>query len=140
MAAGCQRQMVSKINPSFGKTCRYPIFTIRHNVSIFSSYLKRWIYKVCLPAARTAAGTGKAPAVFEHIAATEAFAGPDAKFISLCRQRPGDVSQVLINFLFLDSNPPRQFPGIHLPLSQQRDDLLADCWHSLGLRMIIADC
>jgi len=31
-----------------------------------------------LPAARTAAGTGKAPAVFEDVAATEAFAGSDA--------------------------------------------------------------
>lgn len=70
-----------------------------------------------LPAARTAAGTGKTPAVFKHIAALETFAGSDRQFTALGRQRPGDVSQVLIDFLFLDTDPLRQFPGIHLPLS-----------------------
>jgi hypothetical protein len=93
-----------------------------------------------LPAARTAAGTGKAPAVFKHIAALEAFAGSDSQFISLCRQRPGNVDQVLINLLFLNTHLTRQFPGIHLPLGKQLDYLLAYCWHSSNLQMIIGEC
>ena len=70
-----------------------------------------------LPAARTASGAGKAPAVFKHIAALEAFAGSDSQFTSLCRQRPRDVDQVLIDFLFLNTHLTRQFPGIPLLMS-----------------------
>ena len=70
-----------------------------------------------LPAAGTAAGTGKSPAVLEYEAAFETFARQDGQFASCGRQRAGNMRQVFVYFLFLDAYLPRYFPGIHFLIS-----------------------
>lgn len=87
---------------------------------------------MCLSATRAAAWPGEAASFFENVSAGHATKREHGDFSLLCRCRPSNVRQMLVDFPFTNTDGLGNLPGGHVLLIQEKEHLLAN-----GLRVTL---